>query len=214
MPGPEAPLLPGTYGFLPGFHGLSEAGKVMERWFDPGGNEAHRRAVRAMFAALEQRTGRPLLIKSLSLVNRIDALASTLPYVRIVILRRDPRFVVRSLVDGNTDQRIPANQWEGVRPPRYDELANVAVVRRTAWQVAELAAAIRRVHSLFDASQIAELTYEDLCADPRRELARVAARLGRPFHASNVPAALHPSRGSDAAEKWIEIELACREFGL
>jgi len=213
-PGPEAPLLPGHYGFLPGLHGLSEAGKVLERWFDPTAGEAHRQRVREMAAAVGARSGGPLLVKSLSLVLRLDALAATLPEARLVILRRDPRFVVQSLLRGVADPAIAEDQWEGVRPPGYAAQAALDPVRRTAWQVAELAKAIESGRRLFQPGRVVEIGYEALCDAPRAELARVAAALGRPFATSAVPERLSPAMRREPAADWARIEASCKEFNL
>jgi hypothetical protein len=214
-PGPDAPILPGSYGFLPGLHGLSEAGKVMDRWFDPRASRDHRHFVREMIAALAVRTGRPLLIKSLSLVDRLDAVAATVPGARIVILRRDPQYVVQSLMRGQSDRRAGSDRWEGVRPPGYSDLGGMGAVRRTAWQVVALTALLHEGRRRFPEDQIAELTYEDLCREPHVQLSRLAGQLGLPFHPERVPARLEPSvnrRGAPA--DWAEIQRACKEFGL
>ncbi len=215
VPGPGAPLLPGSYGFLPGLHGLSEAGKVMERWFDPHASEEHRHRVREMIAALAARTGRPLLIKSLSLVGRLDAVAATVPSARIVILHRDPRFVVQSLVRGQSDRHTPADRWEGVRPPGYSDQGSLDAVRHTAWQVSALTALLQKGRCRFTPDHIAELTYESLCSEPHTQLSRLAAQIGRPFHAARVPEKLEPSvHRSGTPADWAEVQRACTEFGL
>lgn len=213
--GREAPILPGNYGFLPGFHGLSEAGKVMERWFDPGASEEHRQRVREMIAALVVRTGRPLIVKSLSLFSRLDAVAATVPSARIIILHRDPRFVVQSLLRGQSDRRTGADQWKGVHPPGYADQGNLGPVRRTAWQVAALSALLQEGRQRFDPDRVIDLTYEDLCSAPRTKLSYLATRIGRPFDEALVPESLEASARRVATPvDWAEIQRACKEFGL
>ncbi len=214
-PGKDTLLLPGSYGFLPGLHGLSEAGKVMEKWFLPGSSPRHRRQVRQMFAGMTERTGRPVLVKSLSLATRIHEVAETVPEARLVILRRNPRFVVQSLMRGLSDPNVAADQWEGIRPPGYSDFADTTIVRRTAWQVAELTKILGRAQDYFQAERVSRLTYENLCVNPREELARLAAGLGRPIHPSSIPESLVPSTATNILEEeWVEVEAACKEFAL
>lgn len=209
------PLHPGTFGYLPGLHGLSEAGKVMERWFEPGAGPTHRQQVREMIAALTHRTGRPLLIKSLSLVGRLEAVAATVPHARIVRLHRDPRQVIRSLVRAQSDPRSAADQWEGVTPPGLLEAGDLGTVRRAAAQVAALSSMLHDASTVFDADSVLDVSYEDLCRAPQTVLARVAAGIQRPFNPRWVPEELKAStlrRSED--DDWAEIERACEDFML
>jgi hypothetical protein len=213
--GPDAPLLPGHYGFLPGLHGLSEAGKVMDRWFDPEADGRHRKGVRSMVAALQAQCGRPLLVKSLSLVNRINSVAETLPEARIVILHRDARFVVQSLLRGQADGKVSADQWEGVQPPGYSDRMDMDEVRRAAWQVATLTEQLAACSRLFERRRIAQIEYERLCSMPRQELELLAKSIGRPYSPLTVPERLDLSaKRTIAPEYWERIENACMEFGL
>lgn len=208
------PLHPGNFGYLPGFHGLSEAGKVLERWFEPGSAPSHRQQVREVVAALTLRTGRPLLVKSLSLLTRLDVVAATLPRARIVRLHRDPRFVVRSLIRAQSNPRTTPDQWAGVSPPGLSSLGNLDTVTHTTWQIAELSNILHVSRAKFDADRVHDLRYEDLCRAPRAVLSHIAVGIKRPFHPSSIPAELETSasrQNSDA--NWASIERACEEFG-
>lgn len=215
VPGKDTPLVPGSYGFLPGLHSPSEAGKVMEKWFLPSGGKFHGRQARAMFAGLTARTGRPVLVKSLSLTTRLREVAEAVPEARLVVLQRDPRFVVQSLVRGFSDTEIAADQWEGVRPPGYEDLPDMTLARQAAWQVGELTKILEQAQSHFHADRILRLTYEDLCDSPGKELSRLAAGLGRPIHPAYVPKSLAPSTAVNLShDEWRAIESACQEFKL
>lgn len=211
--GPDAPYPSGSYGYLPGLFAPSEAGKVVDFWFDQSADETHREAVRRMVAAVGRRAGQPLLIKSPSLVLRADAVLATFPFARIVVLRRSAPHVVQSLMKGQTDPALASDRWEGIRPPGIAAHAARSVEWQTAWQVAELERIMRA--GVSDAYQVTDVVYEEFCRAPGPTLAGIGDDLGLTVRTDGVPASFRASQRQSVSDaSWERIVAACDELGI
>lgn len=214
-PAPGAPFRGGEYGFLPGLFAPSEAGKVIDRWFDPARTEAHRDPVRRMFAALGERTGRPLLVKALPLALAVDRVRRFLPAARFVVIARDPPYVVQSLFRGQADPALSADRWEGVQPDGFAEHAGRGSEYQTAWQIAEIGRQIAAGLSGIGPHQAARLRYEELCNAPSATLARVCGELDLAVDTAVLPASFPAANTRRVPhETWDRILRACAETGL
>ncbi|NNG03717.1 MAG: sulfotransferase [Inquilinus sp.] len=213
---PMPALHPGKYGFVPGLWAPSEAGKVVDRWFDPDRTGEERSAVRRMLAALSGNGGRPTIIKSPSLVLRLPGIREILPQARFVVLSRSPAFVAQSLLLGRRDPTIATDRWSGVEPADFSAHADRGLAYQVVRQCVELTRAIESNLGDLPADRIVRLRYEDFCASPRRAVLSVAEAFGlMPSPAlGDLPVRFEPrDRQRVDQATWAEIQLACRELG-
>ncbi len=210
---PDAPYPKGEYGYLPGLFAPSEAGKVVDRWFDTPTGEEHREAVRRQVAAISLRTGHPLLIKSPSLALRIDAVLETFPEARIVVLRRSAPHVVQSLMKGQTDPALASDRWEGIQPPGLSEHAARSIEWQTAWQIAELERIV--LEGVSGVRRRAEVAYEEFCETPGPTLSGIGDSLGLTIRTNGMPASFRMAqRQTISDEAWQRVVAACEELGV
>jgi len=214
-PPPEAPFGRGDFGFLPGLFSPSEAGKVIDRWFDPAHLAARRDPTRRMAAALGARTGRPLLIKAIPLGLRLDRVLKVFPEARFVFITRDPVYVAQSLFAGQGNPDLAADRWEGVQPPGFEDQAARGPEYQTAWQIAEILRRIEAGLATVDPGRVTRIRYEELCADPAGTVAGIGAALSLQTAPEGLPASFSISRKrSIPDESWEKIAAACAELGL
>lgn len=208
-----APYESGNYGYLPGLFAPSEAGKIVDFWFAHDTKGEHREAVRRMVAAISLQTGRPLLLKSPSLVLRTNTLLETFPAARIVALRRSGPHVVQSLMKGQTDSSLSADRWEGLQPPGFDAHAARGPEWQTAWQIAELLRIIRE--NVSRAERKTEVLYEDFCGAPGKTLVGIGEALGLKIDTTGAPDHFPVSQRQNVPdETWQRIVAACEELGI
>ena len=205
----------GDYGFLPGLYAPSEAGKIVDRWFDPDRVPEHRDPVRRNVAAITRRTGRPLLIKSPSLALKLPTVLNIFPEARIIFLTREPTYVIQSLLKGQTNTRIADDRWEGIRPPGFSDRSGDGVEAQAAWQVAELLRLIESAISVADAGRVARVDYGAFCDEPRGALAEIGGTLSIDVSPSNLPKSFPASQSQNVTdEQWKKIIQACWDTGL
>lgn len=215
VPPPDAPYHPGEYGFVPGLFSPSEAGKVMDRWFDPARVAAHRPWTRRTAAALHAITGRPLVVKALPLALALPVVAAHFPRARLVILTRRGADVVRSIHRGQSDPAVAADRWSGVTPADIPDFGDRHPAHRIAWTVAEFGRRIEEGARLFEVDRVVRVAYLDLCRDPGGTVAAIAGRLGLAVTAERMPApfARPAGRGQDPALERAIAE-ACAAHSL
>lgn len=215
-PAADAPFEAGEYGFLPGLFSPSEAGKVMDKWFAGGTDRAFRDAVRRSIAGMGRCTGRPLLVKCASLALKLETILEVLPNARVVILTREPAFVVQSLLLGKTDTDLAADRWEGIDPPGSEAHRAAGSEAETAWQIAEILRMIERDAAKARPECVSRMTYEEFCADPRSTVRRIAGELRIGCAAADaLPARFEISRQRRVSEEsWQRIVAACEQNGL
>jgi len=192
------------HGFVPGLFGPSEAGKIVDRWFEP---PVDRHAIRGHIAAVSQAAGAPLLLKSLTLVEHLTELREVLPAARIVRLRRDPAQVARSIVEGRRRLGVADDGWWSVAPPGYQAQAGRPVEEQAVWQV-------RAIEALLDEG-LADLrhttvSYESFCAAPERVVLDIATDLDltpvlRPW---DLPHTFARRERTGDPDSWARIQAA------
>lgn len=168
-------LHPGDLGFIPGLAGPSEAGKIVDAWFGKSGLPADTERVRGTIAALSAIVDAPVLLKSLSLFDKLGQVQAAFPRCRFVHLRRDPLFVAQSILLNRRDPRYPAEQWRGVEPEGYAELRDRSEEYRVVWQVLtierEISVVLRSV-----GDRVATLDYSAFCERPADAVAQIGAQ--------------------------------------
>jgi hypothetical protein len=215
-PSAVAPFDPGDFGFLPGLFAPSEAGKIVDKWFSAGGDaDHHRDMVRRSLAAIGRRTGRPLLVKCPSLVLKLDAVLQTVPNARLIVLAREPAFVVQSLLLGKAKPELAADRWEGIEPPGSETHRGDGPEAEIAWQIAEILRIIEQGAASAQPGCITRVAYEDFCSDPRSAVRRMGCELGLEADVRGLPERFEISRSRRVSEfSWNRIVSACADNGL
>lgn len=215
----RVPYARGDWGFVPGVLAPSEAGKVMDRWFDPSFISSRRDAVRRMFAAMTRVAGAPLLIKSLSLVLKLEAVLEMLPRARFLVIGRSPRAIVASLLSGRDRSDLHAEQFEALEPPGFAEHAERGLVFQVAWQVRTLVDLVETAMQRVDARRVHRTTYESFFAAPEDAVRSIGQRCALRARSRRHPppsmVAGEPTPSARLGPSVVtEIEEVCRELGL
>jgi hypothetical protein len=125
------------------------------------------------FAASAGR-GRAVLVKEPNGSLAAPLLLATLPRSRLLFLVRDGRDVVDSLLDGVTGGWITRTHGAAV-----DESGRRDFIERRAHEWVRTVSAVRDAYDAHDPARRIRVTYEDLRAEPEREVARLLQWLGR-----------------------------------
>lgn len=160
-----------TDGF--GAHSPSECGDFWYRWLPrdrhfieedeiaPIGLDAIRREVTAAINFGKK----PLLFKNLNAGMRLRLLAKAFPNAKFIFIRRDPRFVVRSIAKARKSFGIPSGAWWSVMPPNVAELIDLPELELCAAQVYFIERQIEEDLKRFAPENIVEVHYRQLSAD-------------------------------------------------
>lgn len=216
-PGYRVPYSRGDWGFVPGILAPSEAGKVMDRWFDPGRADRHRVPVRQTLAGMTRIGRGPVVIKSLSLAFKLDAVLEILPKARFLVLTRSPLAVAQSLLIGRRRRDLHPAQIEALLPPGIAAHSARGLPFQVAWQVVELNRLIDSgLHSV-GPDRIHRISFERFFSSPEASTAeilrsmRIARRPGREIPLA--PADVGAERRVDMST-WCALEDAFRELGV
>ncbi|MCR9190144.1 MAG: sulfotransferase [Alteromonadaceae bacterium] len=143
---------------------------------------------------------RPLLFKNLNIGQRLRLISKAFPNARIIFVRRDPRFVVKSIINAREKLGIGAHQWWSVMPPNVNELLPLPEAEMCVAQVHYLEKQIEVDLKLFPAENVRELHYQELNNDSIDSLGAWIGLAPRPDSAS-------PEFIKDDLEKFPESEL-------
>jgi hypothetical protein len=105
---------------------------------------------------------RPLLFKNLNAGQRLRLIYKTFPDAKIIFLRRDPRFVTRSILKARKEVGTPERQWWSIMPPNVDELLRLPEGEMCAAQVYFIERQIEEDLTLFPKENVQEIHYQDL----------------------------------------------------
>jgi sulfotransferase family protein len=176
-----------SFGGTEGELGPSECGPFWYRFFPRRPHyvsadafpAAARRELRAAVGAFVEACGRPVVYKNLFNTARMEAIAAALPEALFVAVHRDLAANARSLLDGRLRVAGAYDAWWSVEPPGIERLLQLSPEEQVVEQVRELDALVARVEASIGSDRVLHLAYEDLCADPRGQLDRIAAFVAR-----------------------------------
>ena len=176
-----------SFGGTTGDLGPSECGPFWYRFFPRRPHHvsadafpaASRRELRAAAGAFVEACGRPVVYKNLYSTARMDALAAALPEALFIAIHRDLAANARSLLAARLRVAGAYDAWWSVEPPGIERLRQLPAHEQVVEQVRALDALVARVEASIGHERVLHLAYEDLCADPRAELERIAAFAAR-----------------------------------
>jgi hypothetical protein len=127
-------------------------------------------------------SGSPLVLKALNHVDyHIAFLAERLPQARFVHIRREPLYVVQSILESRTERYGDPRTWWSIRPRDWASWRDAEPVEQVCHQVGDCLQHIGAGLATLDDTRQLSLAYEDLVADPERQLRRLAGFVGCPL---------------------------------
>jgi hypothetical protein len=176
-----------SFGGTTGELGPSECGPFWYRFFPRRPHyvpadafpTASRRELRASVGAFVEACGRPVVYKNLYSTARMDAIAAALPEALFIAIHRDLAANARSLLEARMRITGSYDAWWSVEPPGIERLLQLPAHEQVVEQVRALDALVARVEASIGSERVHHLAYEDLCADPRAQLERIAAFAAR-----------------------------------
>ena len=164
-------------------------------------------ALRRQLYGMSGLAARPLLLKSITYVDyQIAALAATLPNVRFVHIRRDPRFAVRSILAARRTRYGSESRWWSLRPRAWREWSALEPVEQVCRQVTHATRAIDAALAGPARGLGIALDYERLAADPAAVLGAVSDALGAPLRDAAGLAATRLTSGNQEDEEPEHLE--------
>jgi hypothetical protein len=153
-----------------GEHAPSECGQFWYRWFpkedhfvDAGVISLESiNQIRAELSAVTGMFGLPLLLKNLNMGQRLRVVKEFAPQSRIIFIRRDPKFAVRSILKARKKMGVSQNEMWSVRPKNYRELQVLPEVEMCAAQVFYLEEQIKADLALFPDNNVTTVQYNEL----------------------------------------------------
>jgi hypothetical protein len=122
-----------------------------------------RKNLTKFYRSLNIRYGKPLVLKSPPHTGRIGKLAEWFPGAKFIHLSRDPQELVPSTI--RLWQTL--DQVQGFQPPRYDEQWLLSYIRQNK---EVMYGSYLRDRAALPSNQLMEIRFEDLVADPVRQI--------------------------------------------
>lgn len=122
--------------------------------------------MRKELASIESEFDQPFMSKGMMLQYNINHFAKHAPEIFFVYIKRNPRFVMQSLLLSRQKYYGSVKLWRGVKPKEYNWLATLDHYHQIAGQVLFTEKAINE--QLSEIAEHRKLTcyYEDLCTNP------------------------------------------------
>ncbi|MCU0857990.1 MAG: sulfotransferase [Pontiellaceae bacterium] len=168
-------------------------------------------------ATLEAALEKPLALKAMLLNWHIPFLDTAFDKVLFVNMKRDPSFVVQSMLEGRKRYFGTEDLWYSFKPPEYAWLKDRPPVEQVAGQIHFIRQATDAGMAQVAPARAWTLQYEDFCRDPAAAWAVLAEKMAglgqvlsgdyagpRSFDAANTIRAT-PAR-------WEEIRAAMRKY--
>jgi hypothetical protein len=208
-----------AFGGTAGDLGPSECGPFWYRFFPRRPHyvsadefsAASRRQLRAAVGAFVAACGRPVVYKNLVNTARMEAIAAALPEALFIAIHRDLADNARSILDARMGVTGGYDDWWSVEPPGIERLRELPTHEQAVEQVRALDSLVAQVEESIGSDRVLHLSYEDLCANPHAELARIAAFVAE--HGSKleergeVPASFQPGEGDNPVTPELEEAL-------
>lgn len=162
-----------------GGHAPSECGQFWYRWLPRDRHFIDHHEVTPKMVA-EMRTEvlgasaylkQPFLFKNLNAGQRLRLIHKAFPEAKIIFIRRDPRFVVRSILKAREKTGIKPGGWWSIMPPNVNDLLSLPEYESGAAQVYFVEKQIQQDLELFPDNQVWQLHNQELSENLMDELA-------------------------------------------
>ncbi|EGG99893.1 hypothetical protein imdm_491 [gamma proteobacterium IMCC2047] len=121
--------------------------------------------IRHSVNAVIQYFGKPILFKNLNAGQRLRLLQQAFPNAKFIYLRRDPRFIVRSIMTARKRANVNQKQWWSVKPANFETLLSLPEPEMCAAQVFYLEQQIEEDLKLFPKENVREVHFQQLSED-------------------------------------------------
>jgi len=212
------PQFESKYGRTEGWGSPAECGEFWYRWFPrhpqytslEDADPETMRKMRGTIRSLMRASGRPIVFKNLHCSLRIRPLGTYLPEALFIVVRRNTVDNARSILAGRFRNLGDYSTWWSVEPPEIEQLRTLPPAEQAVRQIDAIHALIDRDRSTLGPERFLELSYESLCASPKRAMKAlddflIAHSVGFQ-HRANLPDEF-PQRGSRLSEE-LERQLA------
>lgn len=153
---------------------------------------------------------RPLLFKNLNAGQRLQLIRKAFPDAKIIFIRRDPRFVIRSILKARKKVGTPPHKWWSIMPPNFNDLLDLPEVEMCAAQVYYLERQIVEDLQLFPEKNVQTIHYQELDAALVRRLCDWCGVLERP--GGQMPEFLHDDPNSLPSAEQGELEKLVKKY--
>lgn len=211
------------YGYATGLFGVSDCYEVWDRWFGYDHYNPRRaiggaagRDMLAYFHGLHRAYGTVMVAKNNRNLLVLSLLNDLFPNAFFVVARRDPAFVVASVLRANRDFFGDESILWGLKPyPDFPDRATGDPLEAVCRQHHELEKVIAGELAKIPAERVAIVDYELFCADPTSHLedinVRVSSILGiprKPLRVQPTPVAPSERHADSALRARINVCLA------
>lgn len=195
-----------------GGHAPSECGQFWYRWLPKDRHFVdHDEVTDRMIQQIREEVlgvsgyfQRPLLFKNLNAGQRLRLIKKAFPDAKIIFVRRDPRFVTRSILKARKKVGVPAGRWWSIMPANVDELLKLPEPDMCAAQVYYLERQIEEDLKLFYVDNVRTIHYQELGEELICKLAEWCGVPKRPD--AEMPEFMHDDPASLPAEEREELE--------
>ncbi|WP_375170184.1 sulfotransferase [Marinobacter sp.] len=163
-----------------GGHAPSECGAFWYRWLPTDRHfiDDHEvtpvmvKEIRAEVMGAAHKLQRPLLFKNLNVGQRLRLIKKAFPDAKLIFVRRDPRFVVQSILKARERLGIGAGEWWSIMPPKFQELRELPEPEMCMAQVFSLEKQIEQDLKLFPSDNVREVFYQNMSASMIQDLGK------------------------------------------
>ena len=153
-----------------GLNSPSECGSYWYRWLPQehhfidtnNFNDKVVEEIRNEITSIINYHNKPMLFKNLNAGQRICLLKQCFPNAKYIFIRRDPLFVVHSILTARKKANIKEDQWWSVRPKNYQELLKLPKIEMIAAQVFYIEEQIKHDLKYITADNVIEIYHHNL----------------------------------------------------
>jgi hypothetical protein len=171
-----------------GMHAPSECGQFWYRWlpyehhfidYDEITDEMINQ-IRTEISAVINYFDKPILFKNLNAGQRLRLIQQCFPNAKFLYIKRNPFFVVQSILKARAKKNIAHNQMWSIKPPNFKSLLSLDEVSMVTAQVYYLERQIEKDLLLFDKKNVFAFDYESMTTNFAEFLSKLENRLNLP----------------------------------
>lgn len=208
------PKFKSRHGFTEGLYAPSECGEYWYRFFRR--NPPHitqeefsqdsMKALRASFHSFLKAAQKPLLLKNLYSVLRLEPLIKTFPEAVFLVIHRKPIDIAHSILKARYRKSGNYDDWFSLETPGHEKLKTELPEIQVTEQIRTTYQLIKKAEQQFPKSSFHHFNYEDFCQNPEKSLSEIEVFFNKNnIHAEQV--AQPPSAFDMRGEVTIDPEL-------